>query len=215
MPGRKRKTSKPTAASPRSSPRSRRGGSVETALQAIDRAMRSLKARWYLFGAQAVALHGAQRTTQDVDVTVLTDEPTAALVKALRREQLVATFDDDAFIEQTRVIPCQHLPSGWKVDVVLGGPGLEELLSLEAENHRVGALRVPVVRLEHLLALKTLAARPQDLADVARLLAARPDANLDTVRALLRELESALADSELVDRFEALVRAAGLRPTRA
>jgi hypothetical protein len=177
--------------------------------------MRSLKARWYLFGAQAVALHGAQRTTQDVDVTVLTDEPTAALVKALRREQLVATFDDDAFIEQTRVIPCQHLPSGWKVDVVLGGPGLDELLSLEAENHRVGALRVPVVRLEHLLALKTLAARPQDLADVARLLAARPDANLDTVRALLRELESALADSELVDRFEALVRAAGLRPTRA
>ncbi|MCU0698746.1 MAG: nucleotidyltransferase [Myxococcaceae bacterium] len=177
--------------------------------------MGRLEARWYLFGAQAVALHGAQRTTQDVDVTVLTDEPTAVLVEALRQERLVTMFDDAAFIEQTRVIPCQHVPSGWKVDVVLGGPGLEELVSLESEPHRVGALRVPVVRLEHLLVLKTLAGRPQDLADIARLLAARPEANLEVVRALLRELGDALADSELVDRFEALVPPRGRRPTRA
>lgn len=199
-----RKTSKPTSRSRRSSQQPKPGDGVEAALEAIAAAMKRLKATWYVFGAQAVALHGAQRTTQDVDVTVLTEAATDDVVRELKRQALTPFFDDAAFIAQTRVIPCRHDASGWKVDVVLGGPGFEELIAAEAITAKVGALSVPVLRVEHLLVLKMLAGRPQDFADVDRLLRARPEANRVEVVDLLRTLEAELVESGLVDRFEQL-----------
>ncbi len=169
--------------------------------------MKRLEARWYLFGAQAVLLHGAPRTTQDIDVTVLSDAPVATLVKALRREKIVPRYEDAAFVAETRVIPCDHPASGWKIDIVLGGPGLEELIADQATTRRLGRVIVPLVRLEHLLVLKTLAGRPQDLADVAALLALPGKTiALAEVRGLLRALEVGLAEDGLVDRFNRLAR---------
>ena len=141
------KTSRPTK---RSRTRSRRStsGSIEDALEAIARAAKRVKLRWYLFGAQAVALHGVPRTTQDIDVTVLIGElPASRLVDALAREGLVAQHEDEAFLAATRVIPTEHAASGWRVDVVLGGPGLEEEFLRQAvprknrSRHRAGAAR--------------------------------------------------------------------------
>lgn len=78
---------------------------------AIARAMKRLGARWYLFGAQAVALHGAARATQDIDVTVLADFETKRLLAALKREGINPDFEDAAFIAQTRVVPAKHTAS--------------------------------------------------------------------------------------------------------
>ncbi len=201
MNARSKKTSTRTSRSPKSLPQPE-SASVESAVMAIARAMKSIKAQWYLFGAQAVALHGAQRTTQDVDVTVLTEKSTAQLIAALKREKIVPRFSDAAFIEQTRVVPCDHGPSGWKIDVVLGSPGLEEFFASQAQLTTLGKTKAPLLRLEHLLVLKTLAGRPQDVADIDRLLKARSDVELTEVRALLMELERGLAEDGLVSRFD-------------
>lgn len=169
-----RKTTKKTSTrTRRKAPSSRpsRPGSVEVALRSVCRAMKRAGARWYLFGAQAVALHGVPRATQDIDVTVLVEAGTRTLLAALRSEGITPRFDDEAFIATTRVISADHRASGWKIDVVLGGPGLEELFVSEAVAHRVGHVTVPLLRLEHLLTLKVLADRPRDVADVSRLLA--------------------------------------------
>jgi hypothetical protein len=203
MPGPRKKTSQRTSGSRKSSPRSRPG--AKAAMQAIGRAMKRLKARWYLFGAHAVLLHGAPRTTQDIDVTVLTDAPVAKLLAALRASGIHPQIDDAAFFERTRVIPCAHRPSGWRIDVVLGGPGLEELIAKEATTRRLGSVSVPLLRIEHLLVLKILAGRPQDLADAAALLWL-PGKRIDRaeVRALLTALENELAEDRLVERFDLL-----------
>lgn len=198
------KTSKRTSRSRRSS-REFRG--LEAVLSAVIAAMKQLKARWYLFGAQAVALHGAQRTTQDVDVTALVEAPPAKIFAALRRAKLRPAFEDEAFVTQTRVIPCEHLPSGWKVDVVLGGPGFEEVIAGEAELRRVGRREIPVLRIEHLLVLKMLAGRTQDLGDVDRLVRARPDIDHREVIELLSGLERELDERDLVARYETLLSA--------
>jgi hypothetical protein len=203
MPGGTKKTSRRTASSQSSSSRSKPG--AKAALQAVGRAMKTLRARWYVFGAQAVLLHGAPRTTQDIDVTVLTDASISRVIEVLRGAEIVPLIEDTAFLEQTRVLPCNHVPSGWKIDVVLGGPGLEELIAGQAIQRKVGGVSVPLLRIEHLLVLKVLAGRPQDLADVAALLAlpgkriARAE-----VKALLRALEDELAEDRLVERFERL-----------
>lgn len=78
----------------------------------------------------------------------------------------------------------------------------------EAVAHRVGHVTVPLLRLEHLLTLKVLADRPRDVADVSRLLAVnRSTVKPAEVRALLRNLERALAEDGLVSRFDELLAA--------
>ena len=202
--GRKKKTSKGTSRSRKGwrAPRARSG--VAVAIGAVGAAMKELRARWYVFGAQAVALHGAQRTTKDIDVTVLTDRSAADLLVALERQGIVALIDDDEFVARTRVLPCVHARSGWKIDVVLGGPGFEELVASQARPIFVEGVRAPLLRLEHLLTLKTLAGRPQDLADIDRLLRSRPEADVDEVRSILAIFETELEESGLVRRFEAI-----------
>lgn len=205
MPVRKKKISPRTSRSLGASPSTTDAG-AKLALAAIAAAMKRLDAKWYLFGAQAVALHGAQRTTQDIDVTVLVDRPTAAVIAALEKQGIVPRFSDREFVEQTRVIPCDHPSTGWKIDVVLGGPGLEELFAAEAEARTVGGITVPLVRIEHLVAMKVFAGRPQDLGDVTRLLSLKRPVDLDAVRQLLAALEEGLSESGLLDRLERLTR---------
>lgn len=206
MPRRTKKISPRTASKPARSSRSK--PDAKSALQAIARAMKRVKARWYLFGAQAVLLHGAPRTTQDIDITVLADGlPTPRLLSALRAEKILPRIDDPAFLEETRVIPCDHAPSGWKVDVVLGGPGLEEHIASQAIERKLGGVTVPLLRVEHLIVLKVLAGRPQDLAGVSALLALpQSSIELAEVTDLLSALEADLAEDRLVARFDALVR---------
>ncbi len=90
--------------------------------------------------------------------------------------------------------------------MVLGGPGLEELIESEAKSRRIGRATVPLLRLEHLLTLKVLADRPRDVADVSRLLSVnRSSVNTEEVHSLLRALEQALAEDGLVARFDRLL----------
>ncbi len=205
MPARKKKTSPRTRNSRGASPSTSDAG-AKLALAAIAAAMKRLGAKWYLFGAQAVALHGAQRTTQDIDVTILVERSTEDVVAALEKHGIVPRFSDREFVEQTRVIPCDHPASGWKIDMVLGGPGLEELFASEAEPRNLGGITVPLVRLEHLITMKVFAGRPQDLADVARLLALKRPVDLAAVRGLLTALEEGLSETGLVERLERLTR---------
>src|SRR5687767_13836150 len=102
--------------------------------------------RWYLFGAQAAILYGVVRTSADVDLTA---EVPARELSAFLRDMGRAGFslrvaDDDEFIGTTRVLPFQHRGTGWPVDVVLAGPGLEEAFLDAARVHRIAGVRVPV-----------------------------------------------------------------------
>jgi predicted nucleotidyltransferase len=93
------------------------------------------------------------------------------------------------------------------LDVVLAGPGLEELFLAEAEQIELGGVRIPVIRAEHLVVTKILAGRTKDLEDARELLAGRrSELDLDLVRSLLAELEDALGQSDLLPTFDDLLR---------
>ncbi len=73
---------------------------LAAALDAID-------ARWFVFGAQAAADH---------------------LVGTLDTHGFSLRMDaTETFIRTTRVVPLEHHASGLALDVVLAGPGLEDL----------------------------------------------------------------------------------------
>lgn len=182
---------------------------VADLLEALSRALDHLGVSWYLFGAQAAVLHGAARLTIDVDVTVQLGElHSELLADTLTGAGFELTFSDPAFIRQTRVLAASHPATGLGVDVVLGGPGLEQLFLDRAEVHHLEGVPVPVARATDVIVMKILAARPKDHEDVVSILVAQPELALDEVRQTLEMLEQALAQSDLLPAFERdLVRA--------
>jgi len=187
-------------------------------LAALGRALDAVGAGWYLFGAQAALLYGVARFTADVDVTVqLRGADPKELVRALSAAGFSLRVEGDAFVEQTRVLPALHTATGIPVDLVLAGPGIEELFLERAEVHDLEGVRVPVARAEDIVVMKILAERPKDIEDVIAILAAHPgDLDLELVRSTLRLLEEALGQSDLLPALErALVRARGPVPVPA
>jgi hypothetical protein len=168
-------------------------------LAALAGAFERAYAPWYLFGAQAAIVHGAARVTADVDVTVhLGAVPPEGLVRALLDAGFTLRVPDPEFVTRTRVLPVTHAASGIPADIVLAGPGIEELFLARAKVLDVDGVRVPVACAEDVVVMKLLAGRAKDLDDVVAILAAHPeDLDLDLVRSTVRLLEEALSQSDL------------------
>lgn len=168
----------------------------------------ALGARWYLFGAQAAIVHGAARLTADVDVTVdLAARSSAELVNALAAAGFEPRVPDPGgVVETTRVLPLVHRPTRIPVDVVLAGPGLEDLFFARVEEHTIGGVSVPVASAEDVLTMKVLAARPKDLDDAEAIIRALgPRLDVETIRGTLRLLEAALDRRDLLSELERLL----------
>jgi len=203
-----KKISKRTAGSRRPSrrpPGTRRSSKKRSALAQHEEAIVAFAAlaakigvRWYVFGAQAVNLHGFPRATADLDVTVeLAAYSTAELIASLAKAGFDARFADAEFIAATRVIPVVHRASQLPIDVVLAGPGLEQLFLDEAEQQKVGGIVVPVISIENLIVTKVLAGRPRDREDVREIVAMRAEIDHARVERRLALLERALGQSDL------------------
>lgn len=181
------------------------GAPVEL-LRVLSGVLGALGASWYLFGAQAVIIWGRPRLTADVDVTVRlipedADRLVAAMEKAGFRLRVSRAGD---FVERTRVLPFVHAPTNLLLDVVLAGPGLEEMFLGRAITVDIGGVSVPVISPEDLIVTKVLAGRPKDLEDVHGVLLERLDRlDLATIRQTLDLLEGALSQSDLRPVFEA------------
>jgi hypothetical protein len=180
---------------------------VADLLADLARGLRALGVRWFLFGAQAAILHGAARLSADVDVTVdLGARSSRELVAALAREGFgLRVADAGGFVEATRVLPLVHLASRMPLDLVLAGPGLEEQFFTRVTERLVGRVRVPVVSAEDLVAMKVLAGRPRDLEDVAAIIRAHRDLDVEGIRSTLRLLERALDRADLVVELERIL----------
>ncbi|MGQ0653607.1 MAG: DUF6036 family nucleotidyltransferase [Betaproteobacteria bacterium] len=185
------------------------------ALAALGRALEGLGARWYLFGAQAALLYGAARLTADVDVTVMlgtrqNDELVRALEDAGFRLRIA---DARRFVAKTRVLPFLDPRSGMPIDVVLAGPGLEEVFLRRRRRRRIDGVPVFVASAEDVVVMKVLAGRGKDEDDVLAILAAQSRLDLRHVRKTLVALEAALGQADLRPSFESLLlRARASRP---
>lgn len=186
-------------------------------LGALAGVLSELGVRWYLFGAQAALLHGAARLTADVDVTVdLQGKDPEVLAKALTAAGFQMRVEDLTFTHRTRVLPVLHLATGIAADVVLAGPGLEELFLQRAQVHDLDGIPVPVACAEDVIVMKILAGRPKDIEDVVAIAAAHKGLDLHLVRSTLHMLEEALDRNDLLPELSrALARIAGTEEERA
>lgn len=161
--------------------------------------------RWYVFGAYAALIWGRPRFTADLDVTISLGGVTIdRVVGELQKSGFARRAEcTDEFIAATRVIAVAHARSQLPVDVVLGGPGLEQDFLERAVIVEVAGTKVPFISAEDLVVTKLLAGREKDLEDIRGVLAERTDIlNISGIRGLLRQVEDALGRSDLVRAFD-------------
>jgi len=175
-------------------------------LQALAGVLDAEGVGWYVFGAQAVAIRGAPRATQDVDITVaIPPSELPGLIDLLGFAGLTHRYPESAeeLIATAAVVPLTH-SSGMEVDLVIAGSGLEQIALERASRVRVEGVDVPVAHATDLVVMKVLAGRGKDLDDVCALLASG-EVDEPEVRDLLGQLEAALGQSDLLPAFEAAV----------
>jgi len=174
-------------------------------LSDLSAALDALGAGWYVFGAQAALVWGRPRLTTDVDVTVKCSASTDQLVRALDTSGFSLRIDaTEAFIRTTRVVPLEHRASGLALDLVLAGPGLEDLFLERAVSIDVAGTAVPFISPEDLIVTKVLAGREKDIEDVRGVLSERGSTlDVNQIRTTLGLLEDALGQSDLMPVFDA------------
>lgn len=163
-------------------------------------ALGAVGAQWYVFGAQAAMVWGRPRLTTDVDVTVKCSVSTDRLVQTLGSRGFSLRIDaTESFVRTTRVVPLEHRASGLALDLVLAGPGLEDLFLERAVPIDVAGTVVPFISPEDLIVTKLLAGREKDIEDVRGVLSERGSAlDMGRLRTTLRRLEDALGQSDLM-----------------
>jgi hypothetical protein len=162
--------------------------------------------RWYVFGAQAVIAYGVPRLSADVDVTIALDpDDPEDFARDMDAAGFVLRVADPDFVRRTRVMPFVHVATGMPLDIVLAGSGLEQEFLDRAREVTLGGALVPLIDPEDLVIAKVLAGRPKDIEDARRLWQLHgPTLNAERIRDVLRQLEEALAQGDLVASFEAI-----------
>ena len=166
-----------------------------------------------VIGGLAASLLGRPRLTRDVDVLVVVDEGRWAGFLATGAEYGFVPRQGDtlAFAQKSRVLLVRHEPTGLDADVVFGFLPFERETVAAAVWIDVGGVRVPLPRPEDLIILKAVAHRPQDMGDIAAILAAQPRLNLRRVRRWVQEFSEALSMPEILSDLEKLLSQAGKR----
>lgn len=160
---------------------------VESALRDASADLSAVKARWTLIGGLAVSARTDPRFTKDLDfaVAVGTDDEAEDVVHRLRSRnyQPVQILEQD-YVERLSGVRLVRQGSDVVVDLLFASSGIENEIVAAADNLEiVPHLKVPVATKAHLIALKVLAGRSQDLTDLGYLLAAASPADLSAARA--------------------------------
>ncbi len=159
-----------------------------------------------IIGGIAVQKWSEPRFTRDVDLSVAAPLTTgsAELVRLITERFPSRTKDPVAFADATRMV-LVTASNGVEVDISLALPGYEDHLVARAVDYEIEPGKsIRLCSPEDLIIHKAVAGRPQDIGDIQGIVY-RQGGRLDTVyiRQWLEEFADALADSEVVERFEA------------
>ena len=190
--------------------------SVEAALRKAAADLNAVGVRWALVGGLAVSARAIPRFTKDIDfaIAVGNDAEAEDVVYRLRARdyQPVEVLEQD-YAERLSGIRLVGKGSDVVVDLLFASSGIENEVVASADRLEVlPKLTIPVATTAHLIALKILAGRSQDLTDLGYLIPGASSADLDSAREAVKliqargfnrgqdvvaDLEQLIADSRL------------------
>ncbi len=122
-------------------------------------------------GGLALAIHGFARATLDIDVLIRAESLEKAYEIAAEKEFDIRGMDisfKERAVEIRRVSKIDDNGEVLSLDLLLVTPHVEDVWKTREKIDFMGS-KLSVVSREGLIKMKTLAGRPQDLADIARL----------------------------------------------
>jgi hypothetical protein len=163
---------------------------VESALRRAVADLDALKIRWALVGGLAVSVRAVPRFTKDLDfaVAVAGDPEAEEVVHRLggRGYRPVGLLEQE-YVERMSGVRLERGGSDVVMDLLFASSGIESEVVAAATRLKVlPQLTAPVATTGHLIALKVLAGRNQDLTDLEALLPAASPADLDVARSAVR-----------------------------
>jgi hypothetical protein len=159
---------------------------VESALRRAVADLDALKVRWSLIGGLAVSVRSVPRFTKDLDfaIAVANDSEAEDVVHQLRGRgyQPVEVLEQE-YLERLSGVRLERSGSDVIVDLLFASSGIEnEVVTSSTRLEVLPQLSVPVATTGHLIALKALAGRNQDLTDLGSLIPAASAEELDVAR---------------------------------
>jgi hypothetical protein len=167
---------------------------VELELRKAVADLDALKVRWALIGGLAISIRSVPRFTKDLDfaVAVADDSEAEDVVHRLRGRgyQPVELLEQD-YVERLSGVRLERGGSDVVVDLLFASSGIENEVVASATRLQVlPRLSAPVATTGHLIALKILAGRNQDLTDLGALIPAAPAGDLVMAREAVRLIQA-------------------------
>jgi len=142
--------------------------------------------RWAVIGGLAVAFRAEPRFTKDVDVAVAVadDDEAEGIVNRLQvRGYALASLVEQDYVNRlatARLVKPKAGTSSAFIDLLFANSGIEDEVVRRADRLEVlPDVFMPVASIGHLIALKVLAGRHQDLTDLGYLISGASEADLD------------------------------------
>ncbi|HEY5356464.1 MAG TPA: nucleotidyl transferase AbiEii/AbiGii toxin family protein [Streptosporangiaceae bacterium] len=163
---------------------------VESALRRAVADLDALRVQWALIGGLAVSVRSVPRFTKDLDfaIAVANDSEAKDVVHQLRGRgyQPVEVLEQE-YVERLSGVRLERSGSDVIVDLLFASSGIEnEVVTSAIRLEVLPQLSAPVATTGHLIALKTLAGRNQDLTDLGSLIPAASTEDLDVAREAVR-----------------------------
>jgi len=153
-----------------------------------------VQTRWALVGGLAVSARTVPRFTKDLDfaVAVASDAEADGVVHGLqsRGYQPLEIHEQD-YVKRLSGVRLVHQASDVAVDLLFASSGIEGEVVASADRLEVlPGLTAPVATTAHLIALKILAGRNQDLTDLGYLIPAASSEGLDAARNAVKLIQA-------------------------
>jgi hypothetical protein len=166
---------------------------VEQELRKAVADLDALKVRWALVGGLAISVRSVPRFTKDLDfaVAVADDSEAEDVVHRLRGRgyQPLEVLEQD-YVERLSGVRLERGGSDVVVDLLFASSGIENEVVASATRLQVlPRLSAPVAITGHLIALKTLAGRNQDLTDLGSLIPSASAEDLEIARQAVRLIQ--------------------------
>jgi predicted nucleotidyltransferase len=170
--------------------------SVDAVLRQAAADLDAIGARWAVIGGLAVAFRAEPRFTKDVDLAVAAadDREAESIVNRLQiRGYALASLVEQDYLSRlatARLVRPQAGTSSAFIDLLFANSGIEDEIVSRAELLEVlPDVFMPVASIGHLIALKLLAGRHQDLTDLGYLIAAAAEADLAEAKAAVAKIQ--------------------------
>jgi hypothetical protein len=167
---------------------------VEQAFRRAVADLSALKVRWALIGGLAISVRSVPRFTKDLDfaVAVAGDSEAEDVVHRLggRGYRPIGVLEQ-GYVERLSGVRLEHGGSDVIVDLLFASSGIEnEVVGSATRLEVLPRLSAPVATTGHLIALKILAGRNQDLTDLGMLIPAASAEDLDMAREAVRLIQA-------------------------